>query len=170
MEKKKFLIDQAIATSIIAAFQHAGVYVVGLKDSDTRKSELRKDLAGQLRSVAARYTDPVTEEQHCKNIEDLANTLWQKHKDAGILRDGRFRVGIAQKALNLYLKNLLCLGELTTPPPHCPLDRQIINRLGLKSRERSRYDWTKLDKIERYKELITRIGRASCRERVYVLV
>jgi hypothetical protein len=38
IEKKKFLIDQAVATSIIAAFQHAGVYIVGLKDSDTPKN------------------------------------------------------------------------------------------------------------------------------------
>jgi 5S rRNA maturation endonuclease (ribonuclease M5) len=102
IEKKKFLIDQAVATSIIAAFQHAGVYIVGLKDSDTRKTELRKDLEKHLRSVAARYVDPVTEQEHCRNIEDLANTLTQKHKDTGILRDGRFRVG-SRRRLSTFI-------------------------------------------------------------------
>jgi hypothetical protein len=118
-------------------------------------------LEKHLGSVAARYVDPVTEQEHCRNIEDLANTLTQKHKDTGILRDGRFRVGIAQKALNLYLKNLWCLGEITTPPPHCPLDRQIIDKLGLKSSERSEYDWTKLDDIDKYKELIIRCDKVA---------
>lgn len=155
MEKKKSLINQAIATSIIAAFQHAGVYVAGLKDNDPRKNSLRKELADRLRSLGEKYHERVTREQHCQNIEDLANTLTENYKGTALLRKERFRIGIAQKALNVYLKNLWCLGEITPPPPHCPLDRQIIDRLGLKSSERSEYDWTKLKKIERYKELIS---------------
>jgi hypothetical protein len=134
---------------------------VGLKDGDTRKTQLRKDLGAELRSVAARYSDPVTEEEHCLNIEDIAKTLTQKYKDTGILRYSRFRIGIAQKALNLYLKNLWCLGEITMPPPHCPLDRQIIDKLGLRWKERAQYDWTKLDDIEKYKELISRCGKVA---------
>lgn len=152
MEKKQFLIDQAIATSIIAAFQHARVYVVGLKDNDPRKNSLRKELANRLRSLGEKYHEPVTEEQHCQNIEDLANRLTESYEETGLLRN-RFRIGIAQKALNLYLKNLWCLGEIPITC-HCPLDRQIIDKLGLKSSERSEYDWTKLDDIEKYKKLI----------------
>ena len=72
MENKKFLINQAIATSIIAAFQHAGVYVAGFKDNDPRKNSLRKELADRLRSLGEKYHEPVTGEQHCLNIEDLA--------------------------------------------------------------------------------------------------
>jgi hypothetical protein len=152
MKKRKFLINQAIASSIIAAFQHGGVYVKGLKPDDSRKSNLRKELAA--RSFGEEYSKPVTEEEHCRNIEDLANTLTENYKGTGLLRKERFRIGIAQKALNVYLKNLWCLGEIVSPPPHCPLDRQIIDKLPLKSSERSEYDWTKLDNIEKYKELI----------------
>jgi hypothetical protein len=155
MGKKKFLINQAIASSIIAAFQHAGVYVAGLKANDPRKNSLREELAERLRYLGEKYHEPVTGEQHCQNIEDLANALTDNHKGTGLLRKERFRIGIAQKALNVYLKNLWCLGEIVPPPPHCPLDRQIIEKLGLKSGERSEYDWTKLDKIERYKELMS---------------
>jgi len=162
-KKKDFLIYQAVATSIIAAFQHAGVYKKGLEVADTRKIALRKDLEGALRSLATRYTNPINEEEHCHNIEDLANALTQKYKPTGILRSDRFRIGIAQKALNLYLKNLWCLGEIITPP-HCPLDRLIIDKLGLRWNERSQYDWTKLDDIEKYKELISRCAHKA-RER-----
>ena len=162
MEKKKFLINQAIATSIIAAFQHAGVYDSGLKDNDPSKNSLRKELAHRLRSLGEKYHEPVTGEQHCQNIEDLADTLTETYKGTGLLRNDRFRIGIAQKALNLYLKNLWCLDEIATPP-HCPLDRQIIDKLDLKSK-RSEYDWTKLDDIEKYKELIS-LGDKKAREK-----
>src|SRR5229473_6023302 len=161
IEQKKFLINQAIASSIIAAFQHAGVYVAGLKADDPRKNNLRKELAHRLRSLGEKYQEPVTGEQHCRNIEDLADTLTESYKGTGLLKEERFRIGIAQKALNVYLKNLWCLGEITPPPPHCPLDRQIIDKLGLKSSERSAYDWTKLDDIERYKELISKCAEVA---------
>jgi len=140
-EKRRFLIDQAVATSIMAAFQHAGVYGLRLKDNNPRKKNLRKDLAGRLRSLGEKYHESVTDE------------LTDNYKQ--ILRRKRFRIGIAQKAVNVYLKNLWCLSEITTPP-HCPLDRQIIDKLGLTASERSKYDWTKLDDIDRYKELIQR--------------
>jgi hypothetical protein len=155
IEKKKFLINQAIASSIISAFQHAGVYGAGLKANDPRKNSLRKELVDRLRSLGEKYHEPVTGEEHCRNIEGLADTLTKRYKGTDLLRNDRFRIGIAQKALNVYLKNLWCLGEITTAPPHCPLDRQIIDRLGMKSSERAEYDWTKLDDIERYKELIS---------------
>lgn len=104
MEKKKFLINQAIATSIIAAFQRARVYEAGLKDNDPRKNSLRKELADRLRSLGEKCHEPVTGEQHCQNIDDLANTLTENYKGTGLLTKERFRIGIAQKALNVYLK------------------------------------------------------------------
>lgn len=159
-QKKRFLINQAIATSIIAAFQHAGVYAAGLKANDPRKKSLREELAERLRSLGEKYHEPVTGEEHCRNIEEFANILTEKYKRVGLLRKERFRIGVAQKALNLYLKNLWCL-EIIPPPPPCPLDRQIIDKLGLKSSERSEYNWTKLDKIERYRELISLCDKAA---------
>ncbi len=104
IEQKKFLINQAIASSIIAAFQHAGVYVAGLKANDPRKNNLRKELADRLRSLGEKYQEPVTGEEHCRNIEDLADSLTKRYKGTGLLRNDRFRIGIAQKALNVYLK------------------------------------------------------------------
>lgn len=155
--KKKFLIDQAIVNSIGAAFQHAGVYVQGLKDNDDQKDALREALAEKLRSLGTTYINAVAEEVHCQNIVSLADSLTLQFY--GILRNGRFRIGIAQKALNLYLKYLWCLGDIPTPP-HCPIDRSIIDKLNLNWRERGNFDWTKLDDIEKYKTLIQ-----NCRDK-----
>lgn len=160
MQKKKFLLDQAIVNSIGAAFQHASVYIKDLKDYDARKFALRKSLAEHLKSLGADYANIVTDDKHCANIVNLAETLTTHYKDSGILRGGRFRIGIAQKALNLYLKYLWCLGDILVPPPHCPLDRRIIDKLDLQGEKRKEYDWTKLDDIEKYKTLI-----AKCREK-----
>jgi hypothetical protein len=53
------------------------------------------------------------------------------------------------------------LGEIAHPPPHCPLDRLIIDKLGLKWNGRSQYDWTTIDDIERYQELIRRCDEVA---------
>jgi hypothetical protein len=151
--KKKFIVDQAVVNSIGGAFQHAGVYVKELKDADKQKNCLRETLAECLRNFGLTYAQSVTDEVHYRNIVNLANTMTEKFRDTGILRCRRFRIGIAQKALNLYLKYLWCLGDIPTPP-HCPLDRRIIDMLDLKGKDRKDYDWTKLDDIKKYKELI----------------
>jgi len=151
--KRKFLIDQAIVNSIAAAFQRAGVYAGGIKEGDIHKQLLRSELAQCLRLLGSIYAQPVTEETHCRNIVDLADTVTRKYSATGILRNGRFRIGVAQKALNLYLKYLWCLGEIKTPP-HCPIDARIIGKLKLDPRKAREYAWTKLDDIEKYKEII----------------
>jgi hypothetical protein len=51
-----------------------------------------------------RSMDTVTKEDHIKNICMLANILTEKHYN--ILLNRRFRIGSAQKGLNLYLKYL----------------------------------------------------------------
>ena len=53
----------------------------------------------------------------------------------------------AQKALNLYLKLLWCLGKVKEPP-HCPFDSIVISKLGKK------LNWTELDDIQPYKDLV----------------
>ena len=151
--KNEFLLDQAIANAISSAFQRGRVYIQGLEANDSRKVALREALAKQLKSLSTIYINAVAEELHCQNIVILADSLTLQFKNSGILRDDRFRIGIAQKALNLYLKYLWCLGYIPAPP-HCPIDRRIIDKLNLSRSERTNIDWTKLDDIEKYKSLI----------------
>jgi hypothetical protein len=160
MRKKEFLIDQAIINSIGAAFQHAGVYVKGLRDDDKRKACLRNTLAECLRDLGLSYVHCVTDDAHCGNISNLAKTMTEEFRGTGILRDEQFRIGIAQKVLNLYLKYLWCLGDIPAPP-HCPLDRRIIDKLCLKEKDRRDYDWTKIESIAKYKRLIEKCREAA---------
>jgi hypothetical protein len=66
-----------------------------------------------------------------------------------VLENRRFRIGSAQKALNLYLKYLWCLGKICSPP-HCPFDRQIIASLP----NYTGPSWTKLVREEDYRALV----------------
>jgi hypothetical protein len=152
-KKLKFLCDQSMVNSINGAFQHAGVYLNGLSEADPNKKKVRELLLNIILNFTEQYRNDVTDSQHCSNIEELANTMSSEFKDKGVLRNDRFRVGISQKALNLYLKYLWCLDEIPTPP-HCPIDRRIIEKLGIQYQQRGQYDWTKLDCIQKYGELI----------------
>jgi hypothetical protein len=99
------------------------------------------------------YEAPVPEAQHLTNIGQLADNLSAEHPL--LLRGGRFRLGPAQKALNLYLKYLWCVGLLNVAPPHCPFDFFVIGQLGLNIR------WTELDSMEGYQQLVAAAQAAA---------
>lgn len=156
--KMKFLRGQAITNSINAAFQRGCVYAKGLDVNNPGRDRVRRELVRYLEDLVKENYKSGTPswDEHCSNIEDLADYMTNRFKLDGILRDNRFRIGTAQKVLNLYLKYLWCLEDGFAEPPHCPLDRPIIARTGLKGDE---YDWTKLDKIAAYRTIIE-----QCRE------
>jgi hypothetical protein len=112
MTKWEFVQREVIALSIQGAFQRAKVYV-----SKTPDDSMRKALRGPLASLLREYANPVSEQQHKINIKKIADDLTAEYRDKNLLRGNRFRIGIAQKALNLYLKYLWCLGKAALPPP-----------------------------------------------------
>jgi len=115
--------------------------------SDSDKQDIRKSLGEFLNSLDDKYKEPVDEQQHIANIESLSNKISQEY--GKLLCGGRFMIGSAQKAINLYLKYLWCLGKIPTPP-HCPFDRRIIQKL----KDHSDVRWTTLDNVEVYKNLV----------------
>ncbi len=154
MTKLQFIEDELIASSIYGAFQRAKLYADVKSYDDPNRKKLQAKLALQLRELKPQYQDSlVGDQQHLENIEKIADSLTQEFKRFGVLRENRFRIGIAQKALNLYLKYLWCLGEIKTPP-HCPFDNRIIAKLPLSGRQKQELQWTKLDKIEDYQVLV----------------
>ena len=91
--------------------------------------------------------------------------LTDLYKDKAILKDNVFRVGITQKAFNLYLKYLWCLGLrwIEHEPPHCPFDRIVIGKLGggltawtkVNDKKNTRALWRQLIKnVKRVKKLV----------------
>jgi predicted house-cleaning noncanonical NTP pyrophosphatase (MazG superfamily) len=145
--QKKFLMDVLFSNTLMATVQHVPIY--SPDSSEQEKEEFRADLRTRLDEIVEDYArgNQVTEEAHIQSIEKLSKDLSFAHPNA--LKNRRFRIGTAQKALNLYLKYLWCIGEIDEPP-HCPFDSQIIAKLP-------NYNgpcWTKLDRIEDYRALV----------------
>ena len=153
MTKWEFIESELITASINAAFQRAGVYADPQAYTDPRRQTLRDKLASLLRDLAAQYTSTVSSEQHKINVAKIATALTEAFKDTDLLRGKRFRIGIAQKAFNLYLKYLWCLDKITTPP-HCPFDDGIIEKLPLSEQQKKDLQWTALDSLDGYQTLV----------------
>ena len=66
-----------------------------------------------------------------------------------ILGPQGYKIGVAQKLLNLQLKYLWCLG-LAAEPPHCPIDRVVIGKSSL----RNQVAWTQITDIDEYRRVI----------------
>lgn len=94
------------------------------KEQERRRDEFREELRLKLREYASQYTAEVKDEAHIENIRNLAEHFTKNYKD--ILEGEELVFGVAQKALNVYLKSLWCAGE-NIIPPHCPFDSDILD-------------------------------------------
>ncbi len=144
-ERLRFLKDEFLTLSLLGALGRSNTYSTSAPDAV--KAKLRRTLRDKLNDVAGRYGHPVDEATHLANIQEVAETITSGFSTC--LRKGRFRIGIAQKSLNLYLKYLWCLGEIPAPP-HCPFDSVIVSRLP----KRLYLDWTLIDTIDDYLTLV----------------
>jgi hypothetical protein len=138
--------SEAIKNSVIAAFQRNRVYKGKTFISLIDRKKLQCALRSEMRGLASSYSQVVSEDVHCGNIQNLAEKLTEQFRE--ILDDNRFKIGTAQKALNLYLKFLWCLGVHQQEPPHCPLDGIILKKAKI-------YEaWTKLDSMDSYRQWV----------------
>ncbi|MGA3199672.1 MAG: hypothetical protein ABSD89_09735 [Halobacteriota archaeon] len=151
--KWEFIESELMTASINAAFQRADVYADPKATTDHRRPVLREQLASSLRNLARQYSTAVSSKQHKLNIAAIADDLTRAFNGSGLLRADRFRIGIAQKALNLYLKYLWCLDKIMTPP-HCPFDDGIIDELPLSEQQKKDLKWTALDSLDGYQTLV----------------
>jgi hypothetical protein len=98
------------------------------KPTDKARAAVGGALKSKLRSLAWQYySRKVDDQTHIKNIVDLA--LYVSTTCGVFLNGGKLFFGVAQKALNVYLKYLWCLDP-NVIPPHCPFDDKIIKALG----------------------------------------
>ena len=113
-------------------------------------TNLSSSLKSYVNSTAPR--SPIT---HCENIETLARDISEKCED--VLADGNFRIGLAQKALNLYLKFYWWLGVINIPPPHCPIDSIVLKEVP----EYNDSPWTKITQINEYMNVIEKVRKKA---------
>ena len=78
-----------------------------------------------------------------------------------------FRIGQSQKLLNMLLKYYWGMGWLKKHPPHCPIDRNILEEKEIKEIMKAKNgknatpNWTQMDDIDEYKEYIGYIKEAA---------
>jgi len=147
--KKQFLHDEIFSLTLMAVVQRGNIYDATATNNE--RNQFHIELQRSLNEIAAEYGTYKTDEEHEKNISRLADTL--SFLQRAVLREGRFRIGSAQKALNLFLKYLWCLEEIP-PPPHCPFDFGIINKFKRTLPPGVPTKWTELDSIEHYREYV----------------
>jgi hypothetical protein len=136
--------ESAMSNAIQSALQHNKTYADGL--GDPKRKQFRSEWANLIRYESTRYTQPVSDVQHCDSITRISDKLSSKFGEN--LFNGRLRYGTSQKAFNLYLKFLWRMGKAATPP-HCPIDGIILNKAGINDK------WTKCDAKEEYMNWVT---------------
>ena len=156
--QKKFIIQTFLSNTQSSSFQRGCVYVEDISEQDKQPFVIA--FHEKLRSLKEKYQETVTEKDHIENIIQFKTELTNEFPT--ILRKQRMRFGTSQKAVNLYLKFLWCLGDINEEPPHCPIDGKVLTEIG------SNVKWTELDDVEEYKEIIesikTKAGNQSIAE------
>jgi hypothetical protein len=154
-DKKRFLCYELGLLSLKAALStrdvDAPVYAKGIKFHQRTKE--KKVLRGVLEKLEKMYVaGGVTEDQHVEFIRqtavEVSNVLGDK------LHNGRFRIGVAQKLINLHLKYLWAAGYIEEPP-HCPIDGIIRDKAKIT------YDWTTNDLLEDYKRAVEALRKVT---------
>jgi hypothetical protein len=144
-KKERYLRNELQTLSILGALGRSRTYLKTVSEED--KASFRNALRFKIDEISENYRTTVSEEGHILNIIKLSDELTSQFPNCLIKE--RFRIGIAQKVLNLYLKYLWCLGLIPTPP-HCPFDSIVIKHLyGCGD-----LSWTSIDSIEDYKKLV----------------
>jgi len=151
-EQLAFIEQQFLSMTLMATAQRGRLYRKDANDSEREK--FRCDLGFELKRLTEQYRKRISEPAHITNIAKLTDDMSVKHAKA--LNGGRFRVGSAQKALNLHLKYMWCMGAISTPP-HCPFDYLILSRLP----DCRNVKWTKLDSLPEYEKIVQHAKRAA---------
>jgi len=149
-DQQRYLRDEFHGLTLSATVRRAKIYAPNI--SEQQHSPFQSGLRRELELISEHYDREVRDETHLGHIDRLASSLSQQY--SAVLRGGRFRIGPAQKALNLFLKYLWCAG-LIPMPPHCPFDSRVIAKFPAPDQ----LNWTELDDIEAYARLVT-VARA----------
>ncbi|PNG42058.1 hypothetical protein A1354_26690 [Pseudomonas asplenii] len=154
-DKKRFLCYELGLLSLKAALStrngDAPVYAKGIKFHQRTKE--KKAFRGVFEKLEHIYVNgDVAEEKHIEFIQKTADDLSTALGDK--LHNGRFRIGVAQKLVNLHLKYLWTIGYIEEPP-HCPIDGIVRDKAKIS------YDWTTNDSIEDYKQAVTDLKKVA---------
>jgi len=148
-----FIIRELWIMAWAASVQRANLYKKGNENS--KKDLFRKKIIDYLSSdIIPEYKNDVLEPKHYNNIEKLIEVA--THNNFELLSEDGYKYGVAQKLLNLALKYYWCLG-LIKEPPHCPVDRVVIDSTIYKGK----INWTQIKQKPEYQKIIEEIKRLA---------
>jgi|GEM_PF-2154906 len=142
--KKEFMENVFFANAWRDTSQHVKIF---LNDDEIFKNDFRKYLKIETYKIVKQYQDEqVSFENHTAIIEKFYKKVNGNNLFKGKIE---FSFGRAQKLINVLLKYYWCADMLNNhQPAHMPLDRIILQALGIKNTF-----WTKMD-ADKYKECI----------------
>lgn len=159
-DKKQFIIEECMLFSVQAGLQtrnknypiyssdKSGYEAHDIKYDYDNTSKLKYEIFDFLIKYLEEIRfNGIDEEIHLKRISDLADTLSSKFKP--VLHEGRFRIGVAQKIINLFLKYMWSMNEISLPI-HCPIDGIVKSQIKRKNYALKLVDWTSFDSITEY--------------------
>ena len=161
----KFLDYETLTLTVNGAIGRNKTYCDGIDPE--KRSEFRESLRCWLHDQREEYrADRVGDLRHLANIKSLSSTLSESHGD--ILLDGRFHIGTAQKALNLYLKYCWARG-LVREPPHCPIDSIVLTNIkkcprSVGCRICATVTWTKIRTVHEYMHFVKKAKARATEE------
>ena len=133
--------------------------------ASTRNNPLFKDhrdhdhittfLSGQLRDLSSQYETPQTINTYKTHVTGLITIMESNFSD--YFKDGIFKVSHAQKSLSVYLKYRWCQYNALPSPPACPIDSNVLCRLGWPYCKRR---WTQMH-LDSYNEILELLLRRA---------
>ena len=144
-EKRAFVLREVFGSVILATLHRSGLYLPEV--SEAKRRQFQDELRRRLEAYAQSYTSPVPEDEHEKNIGTLSEAPSSAY--GSWFSEGQFRWGLAQTALNLYLKHLWCLGWIEMPP-HCPIGAMVMAQVDVQKSER----WMRIDNRAVYQAIV----------------
>ncbi|HDY75751.1 MAG TPA: hypothetical protein ENH49_04430 [Candidatus Marinimicrobia bacterium] len=177
-DKQQFIIEECMLFSVQAGLQtrnknypiYAGKPLTEVQKRLKQQYDNRSNLKISLYDFLMEYLNDIKlngiqEEHHCERIIELSNHISQKYNE--ILFNGRFRIGISQKIINLFLKYMWSMGEIPEPC-HCPVDGIVKSQIERRFGRSKLIDWTKLDNLHDYLEYINVIQKIIIQEKISI--
>ena len=166
-KRDEFLIAELMQFTISASFQTRNeefpIYHYENLDLNSAKY-LRNDIKEFLLQYLNNYKS-IDEKGHIAKIKELSDIISTKYSK--ILNNGRFRIGISQKIINLFLKYMWTIGKIDMPF-HCPIDNIIKTKVLKGLKNKTLKDWTEFDTIKDYLKYIEIIRMKSIESNVSI--
>lgn len=178
-EKKEFIINECMLFSVQAGLQTRNknfpIYN-NLPEAFTTRREIKyqPDNTSNLKWYIFDFLDQylkeikengIVESVHLLKIQELAENITKQFK--AILHEGRFRIGISQKIINLFLKYMWSMNEIQEPC-HCPMDGIVKSQIQKNLYNVSLVDWTRLDSIQDYNDYVNAVKQIAEKENMSI--